>query len=167
MNLQEVKLLHAYNAWANNRILGALASVPDKEYMQDLKSSHGSLHGTMVHIVAAEKLWQSRWHGTSDATLLSTGDVPSLPALKSLWEEVGRGMARSIGTMTDKKLAETFRVTSLAAGSVTLTYWQSLQHIVDHSSYHRGQIVALLRQLGFTPPTTSMLLFYRDASKVR
>ncbi len=165
MNLQEVKLLHAYNAWANNRVLGALASVPEKEYTQDLKSSHGSIHGTMVHIVAAEKLWQSRWHGTPDAALLSTDDVPSLPVLKSLWEEVGRSTARFIGTMTDRKLAETFQVNSLAAGPVTLTYWQSLQHIVDHSSYHRGQIVALLRQLGVTPPTTSMLLFYRDASK--
>jgi uncharacterized damage-inducible protein DinB len=167
MNLQEVKLLHAYNAWANNRILHALADVPEQEYLQDMKSSHGSIHGTMVHIVAAEKLWQSRWSGTPGETLLTTDDVPSLPRLTSLWEEVGRGTARFIGAMTDRKLANTLQVDSLAAGPITLTYWQSLQHLVDHSSYHRGQIIALLRQLGFTPPTTSMLLFLRDAGKAR
>ena len=167
MNLQEIKLLHAYNAWANNRVLDALAGIPEKEYRQELKSSHGSILGTMVHIVAAEKLWQSRWQGKGDAVMVSTGDIPSLPALRVLWEEVGRGTARFIGTMTDRKLSETFQVKSQAAGTVTLTYWQSLQHIVDHSSYHRGQIVALMRQLGFTPPATSMLLFFRDAGKLR
>jgi len=167
MNLQEVKLLHAYNAWANNRVLDALAGIPEKEYTREMKSSHGSIHGTMVHIVAAERLWQSRWQGSADAALLTTNEVPSFPALRTLWEEVGRSTARFLGTMTDRKLAETFQVTSQAAGSVTLTYWQSLQHIVDHSSYHRGQIVTLLRQLGFTPPTASLLLFYRDAGRSR
>jgi uncharacterized damage-inducible protein DinB len=167
MNVQQVKLLHAYNAWANNRILEALAGVPEQEYVQNMKSSHGSIHGTMVHIVAAEKLWQSRWSGTPGERLLSTDDVPTLASLSSLWEEVGRGTARFIGTMTDRKLAETLRVESIAAGPITLTYWQSLQHLVDHSSYHRGQIVGMLRQLGFTPPTTSMLLFLRDAGKAR
>jgi uncharacterized damage-inducible protein DinB len=165
MTLQEIKLLHAYNAWSNNRIFNAVSQLPTDQYMTEMKSSHGSIYGTLVHIVGGEKLWQSRWRGTAETALLTARDVPSLTGLRSIWEEVGRGTAAFIGTLTDRKLSETLRVKSLSAGTVTLTYWQSFQHIVDHSTYHRGQIVTMMRQLDATPPPTAMLLFYRETGK--
>ena len=166
MTLQEIKILHAYNSWSNNRIFDALTQIPTDQYMKEMKGSHGSIHGTLVHIVGAEKLWQSRWRGTAEMALLTAPDVPSLAALRSIWEEVGRGTAAFIGSLTDRKLSETLQVKSLSAGTVTLTYWQSFQHIVDHSTYHRGQIVTMMRQLNTTPPSTAMLLFYRETGKL-
>jgi uncharacterized damage-inducible protein DinB len=72
-------------------------------------------------------------------------------------------MSQFVATLDDCKLQETLETTTLA-GTFTAPYWQMIQHVVDHSSYHRGQIVTMLRQLGVTPPSTGMMRFYRDTS---
>jgi uncharacterized damage-inducible protein DinB len=167
MTLQQAKLLHAFNAWATQKIFDALAAVPPETLRADLKASHGSIFGTLIHLVGAEKIWLSRWTGTPDTTFLSPKDVPDLVALKGMWETVGYETARWLGSMTDRKLQEPFSFANVRGETLTQLIWQAFQHVVDHSTYHRGQIITLLRQSGLTPPATSMILFYREATKVR
>jgi len=165
MTLQEIKLLHAFNAWADNRIFDALAQLPEEQYRRDLKSSHGSIHGTVAHMVAAQKIWLDRWTGTPAATLTPAAGLANLEAVKALWQKVGLGLAQLLGTMSDKKLTETF--TMVREGKTfNQVYWQAMVHVVDHSSYHRGQIVTMLRQLGVKPPSTGMIMFYRETAKL-
>jgi uncharacterized damage-inducible protein DinB len=167
MTLQELKLLHAFNSWATQRIFDSLAAVPPDVLMADLKASHGSMFGTLRHLVAAEKIWLSRWVGKPDRKMLTPEEAPDLPALKRIWEEVGYETARWLGTMTDKGLQETFSMTNVRGETLTQILWQAFQHVVDHSTYHRGQIITLLRQSGITPPATSLILFYRETAKTR
>jgi uncharacterized damage-inducible protein DinB len=167
MTLQEMKLLHAYNSWASNRIFDAVAQLTREQYMQDMKASHRNIHGTLTHMVGAEKIWLSRWTGSPDAKLITPEEVPSLPELKALWEKVGFEMAEFLGTMTDKKLAGTFTMTTSKGGPFTHVYWQAIQHVVDHSTYHRGQVVVMMRQLGVKPPGTGLITFYREAGKLK
>lgn len=165
MTLQEIKTLHAFNAWANNKIFNALDEIPTELYFKDMKSSHGSIHGTMTHLVAAEKIWLSRWIGTPETTLMGPGEVPTLKELKTTWERVGHGMAKFLGTMTDRKLQDTFPMSNSRGQAFRHVYWQAIQHVVDHSTYHRGQIITLLRQLGVIPPSTGLITFYRESSR--
>lgn len=167
MTLQEIKLLHAFNSWATQRIFETLATVSADILNADRKASHGSITGTLTHLVGAEKIWLSRWMGKPDRTMLKPGDAPDLAALKSTWETVGYETARWLGTMTDRKLQEQFSMTNARGETLTQTYWQAFQHVVDHSTYHRGQIITLLRQSGITPPATSLILFYRETAKAR
>jgi len=164
MTLQEIKILHAYNSWANNRIFEALTSLSDEQYKQDMKSSHGGIHGTLVHIVGAEKIWLERFKGAPQAPL-SQDPPKSLADLKAVWEKVGYDTAQWLGNMTDKKLMETFTAKTLKGDTFTNTFMQALQHVVNHSSYHRGQIVTLMRQLGVQPLSTDLILFYRETAK--
>jgi len=167
MNLQEIKLLHAFNAWASNRIFDAVGSLSPDDTVKDLKSSHGSIHRTLLHMVAAEKIWLSRWIGTPETTLMGTAEAPTLAALRSVWEKTGHDTARFLGTMTDKKLQDTFTMTTSTGQSFTHVYWHAIQHVVDHSTYHRGQVVTLMRQLGHTPPATGLIAFYRETAKLK
>jgi len=167
MTLQDVKLLHAYNAWASSRTLEAVSALPAEEYTRDLGTGHRSLHGTLVHMVAAEKRWLSRWIGTPEPSLLTPAEVPTLDVLRTLWESVGYETARFLGTLSDRKLQDKVAVTTPEGSPFTVTIGQSLQHLVDHSTYHRGQAAALMRQLGHTPPQTSMVLFFRGAGTGR
>jgi uncharacterized damage-inducible protein DinB len=166
MTLQEIKLLHAFNSWADNRILDAVMAMPADKAMQDMKSSHGSIHRTLVHLVGAEKIWLSRLSGKPDATFLSITEAPTVEALKSIWVAVGFETAKFLGTMTDRKLQETFTMKTLKGDTYTLVYWQAFQHMVDHCSYHRGQVVTMMRQSGVTPPTTGLINFYRETAKL-
>ena len=165
MTLQEAKTLHAYNAWATNKLLDAVAEVPVAQYRRDLKSSHGSIHGTLVHIVRAENVWLKRWTGTPDAGYLAPESVSTLADLKTAWEKTGYETAKFLGSATDKKMGETFVMKTTSGETHTHTYAQALQHVVNHSSYHRGQIVTMLRQLGFTPPDTGLIRFFRETAK--
>ena len=164
MTLQEIKTLHAYNSWADNHMFEALEAVPEAQYLQDMKSSHGGLHGTMVHIVGAEKIWLERYQGAPQP-LLSTNPPASLGELKKVWEKVGYDTAKWLGGMSDKKLGETFTMQTFDGKTFTHIFWQAFQHLVNHSSYHRGQIVTMLRQIGVKPPTTDLIRFYRETVK--
>ncbi len=166
MTLHEIKLLHAFNSWADNRIIDAVAAMPAEKVMQDMKSSHGGIFGTLVHLVGAEKIWLSRWTPKPDSRFLSAADVPTVEALKNAWVAIGFETAKFLGTMTDRKLQETFTMKTSKGESYTHTYWQAFQHMVDHSSYHRGQIVAMMRQQGIAPPTTGLINFYRETAKL-
>ncbi len=164
MTLQEIKTLHAFNAWADNKFFDALEALSPEHYAQDLKSSYGGIRGTMTHIVAAEKLWLERFRGAPQP-MLAEKDVATLAGLKAIWGKTGFETAQWLGTMSDKKLQETFVMKTVKGDSFTHVYWQAFQHLVNHSSYHRGQIVTMLRQLGHTPPTTDLIRFYRESSK--
>lgn len=166
MTLQQTRMLHAFNSWATNRIFEAVAQLPEEDYVRDMKSSHGSIHATLLHLVGAEKIWLSRWMGTPEASLHAGVQAETLESLRTAWEKVGYETARFLGTMTDTKLQGTFTMTTSRGDTFSHTYWQAFQHVVDHSTYHRGQVVTMLRQLGRVPPATGLISFYRETSKL-
>jgi uncharacterized damage-inducible protein DinB len=162
MTLQEIKLLFAFNSWASDRIFEALAPLSAEDYFKDLKSSHGGIHGTLTHLVGAEKIWLSRWEGSPDKTMLKAEEIASLADLKSTWEKVGRETAAFVAKMNDKKLLETLTITTSKGDQYAQTYQQMFQHLVNHSTYHRGQIVTMMRQVGAKPAATDLIAFYRQ-----
>jgi uncharacterized damage-inducible protein DinB len=164
MTLQETKMMSAYSAWATNRLFDALESLSAEESTRDMKSSHRSIHGTLTHLVGAEKMWLSRMSGTPDKAMITPGDLPAVADVKSTWEQTGFAMAKFLGGMTDKKLQETFTMSTSTGEKFTHTFAQALQHVVDHSSYHRGQVITLMRQMGHTPPNTGMITFFRETA---
>ena len=164
MTLSEIKLLHAYNSWADNLFFDALAQLPKEQYMRDMKASHGGIHTTLTHLVGAEKVWLERFNGAAQP-FLSQNPPASLAELRTVWEKVGYDTAKWLGTMTDKKLSDTFTMKTSKGESFTHTFVQAFQHLVNHSTYHRGQIVVMLRQLGVKPPTTDMIRFLRETGK--
>lgn len=166
MTLHEIKILHAYNAWANNRIFDALAALTPEQYMTDMKGSHGGIHPTLVHMVGAEKVWLERFRGSAQP-FLSENPPKSLAELKTVWEKVGFDAAKWLGTMTDKKLGETFTMKTVKGDTFTHLFWQAFQHVVNHSTYHRGQIITMMRQLGVKPPTTDLIVFYRETARMK
>jgi uncharacterized damage-inducible protein DinB len=163
MTLQEVAQLVAFNRWADARFFEALSQLSPEQYGRDLQSSHGGIHGTLAHIVGVEKGWLRRWQRQPETAASPLRQMRSLTELRADWEDVCAAMDQFLATLDDLKLQETLETTTLA-GTFTAPYWQMIQHVVDHSSYHRGQIVTMLRQLGVTPPSTGLMRFYRDAA---
>ena len=161
MTAQGIRFLFAYNSWATNRVFESLMKVAEDDYRRDLKSSHGGIHGTMTHLVGAEKIWLSRWIGKSETSLLPEKEVPSLAALKEIWEDVASRTAKFVARLDDEKLLSTFNFTTSQGKTLTHVYQHALQHLVNHSTYHRGQIAALMRQVGAQPIGTDLITFYR------
>lgn len=163
MTLQEVTQLVTFNRWADARFFEVLRQLSAEQYGRDLQSSHGGIHGTLAHIVAVEKGWLRRWRRQPETATWPLPQLHSLVELRTDWEGVCAEMDQFLATLDDRKLQESLETTTLA-GTFNAPYWQMMQHVVDHSSYHRGQIVTMLRQLGLTPPSTGLMRFYRDAA---
>ena len=178
MTISEIRDLFAYNAWANRRIFENVAQVRHDQYMADMKTSHGGIHGTLTHMIGAEKIWLDRWRKEPKPMPLKAADIPSFDELKRIWETVNeernRFLAKFKDDSPDEPMTETTRtmkytetpggaitVTTLKGDSYTNTFSQMMQHLVNHSTYHRGQIVAMLRQIGVTPSATDLIAYYR------
>jgi uncharacterized damage-inducible protein DinB len=155
--------LFAYNAWANRQMFDAAGALPGDSYLRDLKSSHGGIHGTLAHIVWAEQLWLHRWLSRPNPAVPQGRDLTDLGAVRARWEEVEAERGVFLQGLTPARLDETRAVKPSAGGEYVHTLRQMLRHTVDHSTYHRGQVVTMLRQVGAVPPNTGLIVFYRRA----
>jgi uncharacterized damage-inducible protein DinB len=153
--------LFAYNAWANRAIFDAVGTLPDEQYARDLKSSHGGVHGTLAHIVWAEHLWLNRWLTRPNPAVPQGADLRTLAEVRTRWEAVEAERGGWLSGLSDRGLAETRAVKPSSGGEYVHTLGQMFRHLINHSSYHRGQVVTLLRQLGAKPPSTDLILYYR------
>jgi len=159
--LNEFLELFDYNAWANRTIFDAAAQLPEEQYFRDLKSSYGGVHGTLCHIVWAEQLWLDRWLVRPKPPVPQGTDLQSLADVRRRSEAVEAERGTFVSGLTDADLEKTRLVKPSSGGEYVHTLRQMFRHFINHSSYHRGQIVAFLRQLGAVPPSTDLILYYR------
>ena len=160
--MNEFLELFDYNAWANRAIFDAVAQLPDEHYRRDLHSSFGGIHGTLAHVVWAEQLWLHRWLGKPNPAVAQGSDLNSLAEVRSRWEQVESARARFVSSLNEERLDDTRVVKPSSGGEYVHTFRQMFRHFINHSSYHRGQIVAFIRQLGGTPPNTDLIRYYRQ-----
>ncbi len=159
MNVDDIQTLLAYNQWANRRLLAAVRPLDPRDFPRDLGASHGSVQGTLVHILWGEWLWLRRWRGESPRRVFAAAEFPSVDALASCWEEVERDQDAFVAGLTEQRLAARVAYENLEGVRWEYPLAQMMQHLVNHSAYHRGQVVTLLRQLRQKPPATDFLIF--------
>jgi uncharacterized damage-inducible protein DinB len=84
MTLKEIRHLHlvAFNRWANQSFFDALSQLPAEQYARDMLSSHGGIHGTLAHLVRAEKGWLCRWLRQPETTSAAMSQITSLEDLQ-------------------------------------------------------------------------------------
>lgn len=162
MNIQDIRLLFAYNKWANRRILAATRIVEVEDFNRDLGTSYHSVRGTLVHLLWAEWVWLERWLGRSPRQVFATADFPDLAAIETRWATIEHGQEAFIETLTDEKLKTHISYENARGERWEYSLGHMMQHIVNHSTYHRGQVVTLLRQLGQTPPATDFLVYFDE-----
>ena len=160
MALDQIKALYSYNRWANGRIFDVAFKLSPEQYTRDMRNSYGSVRDTLVHIISCEWIWLLRVKGTSPRALWSPSDFPTVSALKTSWLEIAREQTEFIEGLTEESLKAPITYVNLQGQTFTYSLWQILQHVVNHSSYHRGQVTTLLRQLDCEPIATDFLVYY-------
>jgi uncharacterized damage-inducible protein DinB len=153
--------LFAYTVWANHRVLRAAATLDPDDFRRDLKSSHGGVRGTLAHMMAAEWLWLERWKGVNPTRMADEGEFPDVVALRDRWAAIEEHRRSWLEALRPEALAQTVHYRDLKGNEWDQPLWQLVQHVANHGSYHRGQVVALLRQLGAKPLPTDLLFWDR------
>ena len=164
MNRHEIEFLYGYNRWANAKIFEAAAALPLEDLEKDLSTSFRSLRGTLLHIVGAEWIWLERFQGRSPSSLPETTQYPDVASLGERWGEFEPRLLSFVRGLTQSDLDRVLEYKTLKFGVYSNPLWQSMQHVVNHGTYHRGQVTTLLRQLGAQPLLTDLMHFYRERS---
>ena len=164
MNLKDIQQLFAYTQWANDLALNAAEPLSSEQLCQDVKISHGSILGTLLHMAGAEWIWLERWHGHSPMgqeawAQWTIGHCSELQQLRAQWRQVIDKRHGYLAGLTDADLARQLGFKRLNGEAYSLPLVEQMQHVVNHATLHRGQVVGMIRQLGIVPPTTDLLVY--------
>ena len=159
MDIETIRDLYAYNRWANARSLEGASAVSSADFTKEIGGSFASLRGTLAHMYGAEWIWLERWRGNSPRALPFALDFPDVPAIRLRWQDVERGQTEFLDAIDPERLGEVISYVNLKGDTFAYPLRRMLQHVVNHATYHRGQITTLLRQLGATPLSTDLLLY--------
>ena len=152
-----------FHYWARDRLLDAVAQLTPDELHRDLGSSYGSVRDTLVHIVTAEWAWCSRWEGESPSGHLLATDFDTVEDIRARWKVEEARVRGFVGRLEPNEMNRVIEYAQMGGAPVRSVFWHMLQHVVNHATFHRGQVTAMLRQLGAEPPRSQDLIgFYRE-----
>jgi uncharacterized damage-inducible protein DinB len=156
MNRETLRDFCDYNTWANGKTLDSLEPVSAEAFVAPMAGSFASIRDTVVHIIGAEWIWWQRCIGERPKGLLDPAELPDVAACRARWKEIDNGYSMLVN---GADLDEDITYINRHGNQYTYSIGKILLHNVNHSSYHRGQIVTLLRQIGAKPAVTDYLVF--------
>jgi uncharacterized damage-inducible protein DinB len=162
VTLELLRLLFQYNQWADRRMVEACSALTNEQFTRDLGSSFRSVRDTLVHLYGAEWVWNERIEGRSPTSLVAGTGFPDLASVRAKLEEMDNFYIEYVARLTPQDLERVIHYKGFAGDEFSNPLWQTLHQLTNHASYHRGQIITLLRQLGAKPVTTDLIAYYRE-----
>lgn len=160
MDLATIGALYRYNSWANEQVLDAVSRLTEADFTRDLKSSYASIRDTLTHLIWGEWIWLERWKGVSPTRVFPPADFPTVESLRERLRTVVAERSAFLRDLTAEALLQVMAYRNVKGEIWRYPLWQQLCHVVNHSTYHRGQVAAMLRQVGATPAATDFLVYY-------
>jgi uncharacterized damage-inducible protein DinB len=153
----------AYTAWANDRIRETLLSLSDSQQQQEISSSFTSIYKTAFHVWGATYLWLKRVQHEPHIIKLDDPFNGSMEKLCEAWKLVDRDYAEIVKSMGEEALIQKLKYQNFRGDPFEEELYLILQHIFNHATYHRGQLVTLLRQVGQEKiPSTDFIAWVRS-----
>src|SRR5262245_28643849 len=151
MTVDEIRQLYDYTEWANDAVLNSAANLSDDQLLRDVQISHKSILGTLAHMAGAEWIWLERWHGVCITTpdvwkQWTTEGCRSIAELRERWRPIIEKRGAFIARLQDAELPRDLRFKRLTGEEYSMPLIQQMQHVVNHATLHRGQVVGMIRQ---------------------
>jgi uncharacterized damage-inducible protein DinB len=162
MKPEQMRELLTFNTWADRRMIEAVSALTPEQFTKDLHSSFPSVRDTLVHIAGVEWVWLERAWGRSPERIPDTQAIQDIGALRTYWDDVANKWQEYGKKLTQEDLDELVAYKTFSFGPGRDPRWQMLQHMVNHGTYHRGQVSTMLRQLGAKSVGTDLIIFYRE-----
>ena len=163
--LETIRLLYDYTKWADARMFDAVAKLTPEQWTKDLGSSLKSTRDTVVHIVSAQWIWLSRWTGESPKAMFAAADYPTPASIREKWEPLAGQLASFVAEQTEESLVKPVNYKNLKGDPMSYPLGHLMLHAVNHSTYHRGQVTTLIRQLGAQPVSTDLVVYCAEKAK--
>lgn len=166
MSYDEILLLVEYNHWARDRALEAVSAISGEQFLRPMGNSFGSIRDTVAHICAAERVWIARLKDEPTEGLAGPERMPDAAAARREWTELEAEMRAAIARLGPEGMERRIDYNDLRGNPQSDPVWQIVQHVVNHGTYHRGQITTMLRQMDAAPAASmDMIAFFRERNR--
>jgi len=160
--IETLRELFDYNYWARDRQLKACEALSEEQFLRPLGNSFSSVRDVLAHLIFAEWVWLERWVGRSptqaDKQQVAPDKFPTVASVRERWS-IGEGNMRSyLAALDEQTLSRSLTYTNWRGLVCTYPLGQTLFHLANHQTYHRGQVTTLLRQLGAEAPAVDYLV---------
>jgi uncharacterized damage-inducible protein DinB len=153
------RMLAAYNRWANARLYATVAGLPDAQYHADAGVYFKSVHGTLNHLLTADRIWMHRLEGTGpQPQALDAIQCPDFAALRGARLAEDARIVAFVQSLTADSLEGAWEYRTLNGTPQRQPLREILAHLFNHQTHHRGQVHAALTRLGVTEPAPLDLL---------
>jgi uncharacterized damage-inducible protein DinB len=155
-----------YNAWCNRRLYDAVLPLSDAEYRADRGAFFKSIHGTLNHLLATDRIWMKRFTGEGDVpTRLDAILFETLAELRAAREAEDARIVAYANGLTEEAMGRRFRYTMISDPTeVEEPLLPALFHVFNHQTHHRGQVHCMLTGLGHEAPSLDLIRFERQRS---
>ena len=169
MTKDDIHLLFEYDRWANNRVFQAAGGLSVEQFTRDLGGSFRSVRDTLLHIIGGEWGWLNYWKEPSHSAafladlwdrhdaLFKPSAFPDVDAVRLKWAEIEKEQNAFVNRLTDEALRK-----MLPCRKTEVSLAHLMQHLANHSTYHRSQVAVMMRQLGAKPAATDFHVFLAE-----
>ena len=162
--LANARMLTRYNAWSNRLMYDAVAALPAGEAVKERKSLFKNMVHTLNHNYVIDAIWQAHLEGREHGyAARNTVDYPPLAELREKQQAMDQWFITWGEAQTEASLGEKMTFTLIGGNAGTMTRFEILQHVVTHTSYHRGFVCAMFFEVPARPPTMDLPVFLREA----
>ncbi|MEO9021755.1 MAG: DinB family protein [Ginsengibacter sp.] len=152
----------AYNFWANKILLGRLVQIPTDVLHKDMGSSFGSIYKTLVHTMEVESIWWQRIKLAEHVLLPEKDPEEDFEVLSKKIIESSKQWSDWVSNATENNITHVFGYYNTKKAYFKQPVYEVLLHLFNHQTYHRGQIITMLRQSGIDKiPATDFIVFSR------
>jgi uncharacterized damage-inducible protein DinB len=153
--------LFAFNRWANDKMLEACRRLTPEQYAAEPVPGWAPVRSTVYHIALVTEAWLRGLAGDPDVRFPTEGEVATPDDAARLLERAYRRLDELLPKLTPEWLSTP--VTLRRPGrSATLAPWAILRHVVNHTTYHRGQVASKLKRFGVQQPETDLVYWLRE-----
>ncbi|KAF0105983.1 MAG: DinB family protein [Rhodospirillaceae bacterium] len=156
----------SYNAWANRRLYEAAAGLDDAAYRADCGAFFKSMHGTLNHLVATDRIWMKRFTGQGDAPERLDAIVhDDFKELRAAREAEDARIVAWVGSLEETRLAGVIRYRRVSSPEEFVQeLMPALDHWFNHQTHHRGHAHMILTSLGKAAPELDLLFYQREVA---
>ncbi len=163
---QLLKNYAVYNRWANEQLCAAILQMDEHLHQQIVNSSFPNLYATVLHIWDAESIWLQRMKKHEQMLIPSKQFNPTMKEAVNGWLEQSAQLILYVDSLTERDLQQEFDYKNIKGQAFRSPYWQTIHHVFNHSTYHRGQLVTMMRELGETVvPATDFIFWCRTVGE--
>jgi uncharacterized damage-inducible protein DinB len=143
------EMLARYNQWVNTKLYSMAAALPDEAYRRNVGAFFRSLHGTLNHLLTADRIWLRRLtHEGDHPKALDAIVFDDLPALRAARESDDLRLIRFVEQLPATQFEQQWDYQTMNGTPQRQPIREILAHVFNHQAHHRGQAHAILTILG-------------------